>query len=151
MANLLRRFNKQVIGSDGRIYDYLSKITASGDFKRVSDLDVIITSWNNILLTPKRTYLHDPEYGSNLHKIIFEPVDDSTVESIKSEIINAISTYDSRATIQDVIIYIKPNNKGYQVDLDVDYEGARGTLSVSFDDSTILAQQSTQSGGVPVP
>jgi phage baseplate assembly protein W len=151
MSNLLRRFNKQVIGSDGRIYDYVSKITASGDFKRVSDLDVIITSWNNILLTPKRTYLHDPNYGSNLHKLIFEPVDDTTVERIKSEVIDSLSIYDSRASIENVAVYIKPNRKGYQVDIEVEYEGERGTLSVSFDDSTVIAQQSSTGGGVPLP
>ena len=62
MANLLSRFNKQVIGSDVYIYDYLPKITATGDFKRVRDIDVIISSWNNILTTQRRTYFFDPEY-----------------------------------------------------------------------------------------
>lgn len=150
MANLLRRFNKQVIGSDGKIYDYLAKITAYGDFKRVEDLNTIITSWNNIILTPKRTYLHDPEYGSNLQKLVFEPADDSTVERIKSELIDTLMYYDDRATIEDIVVILQDNGKGYQVDIFVNYEGATGTLSVSFDDSTVLSQQSG-SGGVPIP
>ena len=146
MASLLRRFDKQVIGSDGKIYDYLAKITASGDFKRVHDLNVIITSWNNILLTPKRTYLHDPEYGSNLHKLIFEPVDDTTIESIKSELVDTLMFYDNRATIEDVEVIINGNGKGYNLNIHVNYEGASGTLSVSFDDSTVIAQQSSSGG-----
>ena len=140
MANILKRFNKQVIGSDGNIYDYLAKITAYGDFKRVKDLNVIITSWNNILLTPKRTYLYDPEYGSNLHKLVFEPVDDSTIESIKSELIDTLMYYDNRATIEDITVTIQDTGKGYQLTVIANYEGANGTLTVSFDDSTVLAQ-----------
>ena len=143
MANLLRRFNKEVVGSDGRIYDYLAKITASGDFKRVQDLNVIINSWNNIILTPKRTYLHDPEYGSNLHKLVFEPADSDTVEMIKSELYDTLLYYDDRASIDEIEVIIKANGKGYHLNIFVTYEGAKGTLSVSFDDSTVLGQQST--------
>ena len=143
MANLLRRFNKEVVGSDGRIYDYLAKITASGDFKRVQDLNVIINSWNNIILTPKRTYLHDPEYGSNLHKLVFEPADSDTVEMIKTELYDTLLYYDDRASIDEIEVIIKANGKGYHLNIFVTYEGAKGTLSVSFDDSTVLDQQST--------
>jgi phage baseplate assembly protein W len=141
MANLLDRFKKQVIGSDGSIYDYLAKITASGEFKRVRDIDVIVTSWNNILLTPRRTYLHDPEYGSDLHLMIFEPVDDSTIERIKQEIEQRIGYYDDRATITDITVALMPNGKGFSVDIFAEYDGDEATLSVKFDDSTVLTQQ----------
>ena len=142
MANLLRRFNKQVIGSDGKIYDYLAKITAYGDFKRVEDLNTIITSWNNIILTPKRTYMHDPEYGSNLQKLVFEPANENTVDRIKSELIDTLMYYDNRATIEDIVVILQDNGKGYQVNIFANYEGVTGTLSVSFDDSTVLSQNS---------
>jgi phage baseplate assembly protein W len=148
MANILKRFQKQVVGSDGKIFDYLAKITAKGDFKRIQDLNVIITSWNNILMTPKRTYLHDPEYGSNLHLLLFEPSDDATVDRIKNELQESLMTYDDRAIIEDIEVIIKPNNKGYTLNILVEYEGETGTLSVSFDDSTVIAQQS--SGGSSV-
>lgn len=150
MANLLKRFNKQVVGSNGRIYDYTAKITASGDFKRLENLDVIISSWNNILLTRKRTYLHDPEFGSDLYLMLYEPADDTTVERIKNEVVDSITTYDSRATIDNVEVLLKPNGKGFQLNIDVTYEGANGILSVSFDDSTVLAQQGG-AGGAPIP
>lgn len=141
MANLLSRFNKEVIGSDFRIYDYLAKITSKGDFKRVRDINVIITSWNNILMTPRRTYIFDPNYGSDLHKLIFEPVDDTTVERIKTEVETRIRTYDDRATIEDIEVILNSNSKGYTVNVFIEYEGETGTLSVSFDDSTVIKQQ----------
>ena len=149
MANLLDRFSKQVVGSDGNIYDYLPKITASGDFKRVKDIDVIISSWNNILLTPRRTYLHDPEYGSDLYLLVFDPVDDSTVERIKEEIQERLSYYDDRAIITDITVSLMSNGKGFSVNILAEYEGEEASLSVKFDDSTLLAQQGNQ--GVPTP
>lgn len=141
MANLLSRFNKEVIGSDDKIYDYIPKISAKADFKRVKDIDVIITSWNNILMTPRRTYIFDPEYGSDLHKILFDPVDDSTVERIRTEVETRIRTYDDRATITEVEVLLNSNQKGYTVNVFVEYEGETGTLSVKFDDSTVTRQQ----------
>lgn len=141
MGNLLSRFNKEVIGSDDRIYDYLPKITSTGDFKRVRDIDVIITSWNNILVTPRRTYIFDPEYGSDLHKLIFEPVDDTTVDRIKTEVVTRIRTYDDRATIEETEVLLNSNRKGFTVNLFVEYEGETGTLSVSFDDTTLTRQE----------
>lgn len=140
MANLLDRFNKQVTGSDGKIYDYLPKITASGDFKRIKDLNVIISSWNNILLTPRGSFLFDPEYGSDLYKLVFEPIDDTTVERITNEVTTSLTLYDDRATISDVEILLMANGKGYQINLQVDYDGDTGTLTITFDDSTVLPQ-----------
>jgi len=140
MANLLSRFNKEVIGSDQTIYDYVAKITASGDFKRVKNIDVIITSWNNILMTPRRTYIMDPEYGSDLHKILFDPVDESTVDRIKTEVESRIRLYDDRAVIEDIEVILNSTRKGFTVNLLVEYEGDTGTLSVKFDDSTVVRQ-----------
>ena len=140
MANLLRRFNHEVIGSDDKIYDYLPKITAVGDFKRVDDLNAILASWNNILMTPRRTYLMDPEYGSDLHKMLFEPVDDTTVGRIKTEVETRLRLYDDRAGIEDVEVILNSNRKGFTVNVFVDYKGEVGTLTVKFDDSTVVRQ-----------
>lgn len=145
MANLLDRFRQHVIGSEVTIHDYLAKITSSGDFKRIRDIDVIINSWNNILLTPRRTYLQDPEYGSDLYLMVFEPVDDTTVERIKEEVQGRISYYDNRATITDITISLMSNGKGFTVDILAEYEGEEASLSVKFDDSTVLGQEGNQS------
>ena len=141
MANLLSRFNKEVIGSDNTIYDYLAKITAIGDFKRVKNIDVIITSWNNILMTARRTYNMDPEYGSDLHLILYEPVDETTVERIKTEVESRIRLYDDRATIEDIEVVLNSNLKGFTINVFVEYEGETKTLSVKFDDSIVVKQQ----------
>lgn len=143
MANLLKRFDKEVIGSNNRIYDFLPKITASGDFKRITNINTIINSWNNILSTRRETYLFDPEYGSDLPEMVFEPVDDTTVDRIKAEVETQIRLYDDRATITNIQVRVLPQGKGFTVDVFAEYKGEEGVLSVKFDDSTVLTGGAT--------
>jgi len=141
MANLLTRFNKQVVGSNTSIYDYLPQITSKGDFKRINDINVIIASWSNILNTQRRTYVFDPDYGSDLYEILFDPVDDTTIDRIKTEVESQLMLYDDRATIDDFEILLNANGNGYTVNITVDYEGEKGKLTVTFDGSTVTTQQ----------
>jgi phage baseplate assembly protein W len=135
MPNLLTRFQKTVVGSNKKIGDYLSKIDVSGDFKRVTDIEVIIASWSNILVTPKRTYQFDPEYGSDLYKMVFEPSDDTTIDAITDEVVGALSLYDDRAIIKDINVNFLSNMKGFNIAIDVEYEGAKGELEVVIDEN----------------
>lgn len=136
MANLLDRFKTQVVGSQESLHDYLSVIASVGDFKRIDNINVILNSWNNILLTPRGTYLHDPEFGSDLYKYVFEPSDASTVEGIKREVVNRLTLYDDRAAIDDVQVTISNNGKRISLKIFVNYQGEEGTLDVKFDDTT---------------
>jgi len=135
MATLLEKFRKSVIGSKGRIADYTSKIAPFGDFYRVTDLQTILSSWNNILLTPTRTYTYDPEYGSELYKYVFEPQDDDTKQDIADEILYKLKRYDDRAEIVELSVDYLANQKGFTVTIVVDYEGERGTIDTSIDES----------------
>jgi len=136
MSNLLTRFKKTVVGSNKKIGDYLSKIDVSGDFKRITDIEVIIASWSNILITPKRTYQFDPEYGSNLYKMIFEPTDDATLAEITNDVVNSLSLYDNRAIIKDINVIFSTNLKGFNVAIDVEYQGEKGQLEVVIDENS---------------
>jgi phage baseplate assembly protein W len=135
VANLLDRFNKTVVGADDKDADYQSKIVTSGDFKRVRDIEVILSSWTNILITPKRTYQYDPEYGSNLYKLIFDPADESTEEAIIQEVIETLRMYDARATIREVTVTFIPSRKGFNVAIDVEYKGDNAELQVVIDEN----------------
>jgi len=142
-SDILKRFNTEVVGSNQTLYDFLPKIASVGDFQRIKDINVIISSWNNILLTPKRTYIHDPEYGSDLFKLIFDPVDNITVERIKNEIVLAIRKYDSRAEIEDIVVTLLTTKKGFSVIIYVDYNGTKGSLSINFDETTFITTETT--------
>ena len=136
MANLLDRFKKNVIGSQNSIHDYISVISSIGDFKRITNLNVILNSWNNILLTPRGTYLHDPNFGSDIYKSVFEPADSRTVENVKREVAERIRLYDDRATIDDIKVIFQNNGKRLNVVISATYKGESGTLEARFDDTT---------------
>jgi phage baseplate assembly protein W len=135
MANLLDRFNETVAGSNSKLADYTSRVAARGDFKRIKDVEVLINSWNNILITPRRTYMFDPEYGSDLYKMIFEPADETTVQKVVDEVTNTLLRYDDRATIESVNVTFFVNRKGFSVAVEVNYEGDTGQLEVVVDDN----------------
>lgn len=134
MANLLDRFKTTVVGGESKLADYKSKISSVGDFKRIADVEVILNSWNNILITPRRTYMFDPEYGSNLYKLVFEPADRKTQEEIIQEVVETIRKYDDRASITDVTVSFYPNKKGFSINIEVEYDGASGQLETVIDE-----------------
>jgi phage baseplate assembly protein W len=135
MANLLDRFNKTVIGSDSKLADYKSTVSSVGDFKRINDIEVILSSWSNILTTPRRTYMFDPQYGSDLYKKVFEPADEKTQQDIIQEVVESLNRYDDRAKISDVSVEFLTNQKGFMLAIDVEYEGDTGQLEVVIDES----------------
>jgi len=136
MANLLNRFNESVAGSNTKIADYLSTVAVAGDFRRIRNLEVILNSWNNILITPRRSYQYDPEYGSDLYKLVFEPADDITLDKVINEVKNTLMRYDDRATIDDIDVIFFSNQKGFSLTIDVEYEGDKKQLNTILDEST---------------
>lgn len=132
MANILKRFNQSAKGSGEQDIDYIAKITSKGDFERITDINTILNSWNNILLTPKGTYPYDPQYGSDLYKMVFEPLDEATSNRIQQETIVVLQEYDNRAEIESVNVTFFRNQKGFNLDLVVRYEGNIENLSVTL-------------------
>lgn len=141
MANILERFNKSAKGTDVQPHDFIPYISSIGDFKRIRNIDVILNSWNNILLTPLGSYLADPNFGSNLYKLIFEPADEGTIEAIKTEVETRITNYDARGEILNITVVLLPNKKGYNVNVECGFEGERGEISIKFDDSTVPIEE----------
>jgi len=138
MANLLDLFQKQVVGSSGKIADYIARISAKGDFSRVTNLQAILASWNNILLTPLRSYTFEPDYGSELFKYVFEPADFDTLENIKNEVEYRLSSYDDRATVENIDVKFISDRKGFVINVLVDYDGEQGELSLMLDEALYL-------------
>jgi len=137
MSGILEKFQKHIVGSQGRIADYTSSIAATGDFKRIADLNVILNSWRNILLTPLRSASFDPNYGSDLYKYVFDPADKNTLDTIKEEIYFRLPLFDDRATIVSVDVSFLPNRKGFVVDIQCRYDGNIGELSATIDPNSL--------------
>jgi len=137
MANPLSRFHlsSRTRTTEIKYFDYIPKNDATKDFIRIENIDVIINSWNNILLTPRGTFDHDPNYGSGLFDLIFEPVDGDTQNIIREEIYNSVYYYDNRAKINKITVkFLKgvSSKKGFNVKIDVEYKGTVKELSLDI-------------------
>lgn len=63
------------------------------------DLAAVYQSITNILATPKGSRFFNPEFGSDLGEILFEPMDDDTVMIFENSVTEAIRRWDPRVSI----------------------------------------------------
>ncbi len=138
MSSILEKFHKNIVGSQKRITDYTPVISSAGDFSKINNIQAVLSSWNNILLTPTRTYMSNPEYGSELYKLVFEPADDVTIEAIQEEIQYKLMLYDNRALVTNIDVSFMGDGHGFIVDIDLKYEGEEDTLTIEINDQNII-------------
>lgn len=82
--------------------------------------DKIASQIVHTILTPKRTRLRMPEFGTDLAKFIFEPNDEMTWESVKSEITTAVSNYVPNTKLTNIEI-VTPEEEDNSLYLDLTY------------------------------
>ena len=107
----IEQFFLKVAGAKSEIKDIDPVINNIGDLKELSDIDVIVRSLINLLLTSKGTYLFDADYGCNLYKYVFEPADEITQRDIYMELETAIRRYETRGKITYNVKFFS-NKKG---------------------------------------
>ena len=137
MASLLDQFQKQVAGRLASIEDVLPIISSTGNFLKNQEIDTIINSWRNILLTKKGSYMHDPNYGSEIYKYLYENADENTAEDIKNEILVTLMKYDNRATINNIEVIFLLNRKGFAFNITATYQGEIGNVNVILDENAL--------------
>ena len=81
------------------------------------DVDAIKNSIRNIFNTSKGERILEPEFGVSLEKYLFEPLSESTAHTIGTEIEQGIKTYEPRATVVNINVYIREEWPGYEVDI----------------------------------
>ena len=133
-------FKDQITGKVTEIYDYTPVINGTGDFTRISGINVIINSLRNLLLTPLGYYPFDPEYGSLLYKQLFEQSDTITQQKIKYEVSTRVTRYDKRIKIETVQVTWSNDRKTAVVDVHILRNGIKGKVSA------ILSAQQTMFG-----
>jgi phage baseplate assembly protein W len=85
------------------------------DVKPSFDKAAIRNSLQNLFNTkPGQRFLF-PEYGLNLEQFLFLPVTDETGEVIGERIIQGIEQFESRVSVQNVIVKPDPDNNAYYI------------------------------------
>jgi phage baseplate assembly protein W len=78
--------------------------------------EAIKNAIKNLVLTGLGTKLFQPNVGSKVYNLLFEPLDPILVTEIRDEIINTVNNFDSRIIISDVIV------TGYEDSNELDVE-----------------------------
>lgn len=81
----------------------------------INDKEVIKNSILNIIRTHKGSRVYDPDYGTNIHKLIFELNIQRTRNIAKTEIKHVIEKYEPRAELLDVNAYPGKDEQAHTV------------------------------------
>jgi phage baseplate assembly protein W len=120
----LKTFEDTIKAQSDTIFDFKDYFNPSGDFKRVSGINALISSLQNLLVTPLGSYPWDPTYGSLLYKKVWELLDEYSEEEIRREILDRTREFDDRIEIESVIINMFSDQKGFQVNMKIEYENS---------------------------
>ena len=80
----------------------------------------IARSLRNIVFTSPGEKFFNPDFGSNISKVLFENIDEISAISIKDEIETSIRNYEPRVNLEEVDI--EPNYDNNQFDVRINYK-----------------------------
>ncbi len=78
----------------------------------------------NLLLTNKGERLFNPDYGSDIRRYLFEPLDYGTAVSIKNNITYTISKFEPRIGILELICDPNLDSNGFDVEMTYEIRGS---------------------------
>jgi phage baseplate assembly protein W len=110
-------------------------ILGTRDIPTLSNEQAVKESISNILLTELGTKLFDPEYGVNLERYLFEPIDDMTAMLMSSDIESAIYKFETRVDQLSVTITPMEDDNTYIIDIafNVIFNSVRQNMNLMFD------------------
>lgn len=100
--------------------DFLADLVphpVSKDVLRFVNEHAVIRSVKNIILTDKGERLYQPSLGSDIKKMLFEPMLPATGELISQYIQDAIQLHEPRAKVLDIEVEPDYNNNLYRVSM----------------------------------
>lgn len=84
---------------------------------RLTNENAIKRSIKNILLTNKNERLFNSNFGGNLTALLFEPMGQITVDSMRKSIYDTISNYEPRVKLSEIEIIPNEENQSYRVNI----------------------------------
>ena len=82
-----------------------SEAEKGGYFKKISGIKMIRAAIRQLLLTERGERVMLPEFGCNLRKFLFSPLDENTFTSIKEEIRTSFQRYIVGASIVKLAVF----------------------------------------------
>jgi phage baseplate assembly protein W len=93
------------------------KHPVTDDLVVVKDKAAIIQSIRNLLLTQKGERPFQPDLGSDIYRLLFEPLDFATSALIRQAVLETLNNYEPRISIDTVSVLPDEDNNGYDVEI----------------------------------
>jgi phage baseplate assembly protein W len=91
--------------------------TTNYDVAKRVDVNAVKQSIKNLLLTRPGERPFQPDVGSELYRILFEPMDVLTAEALKGIITTCIRNYEPRVRLQDVMVMPRFDENAFDISL----------------------------------
>ena len=116
------------------LYKGFSTISSTANY-RLTDFDLVKQDLINHFYIRKGQKLMNPDYGTVIWDLIFEPFDDATKQAIELDIKRIVAT-DPRIGVRSAII--TQYDRGVQIELDLVFVQTNqvGTLALKFDQNS---------------
>ena len=87
----------------------------TGDVAKVKNVTSVKRGINNILLTENSERLFQPEVGSGLKNLLFEPMTNLTAQLLEDEVRSAIDAWEDRAQVININVIPEEEYNRYRV------------------------------------
>lgn len=77
------------------------------------DDQAVARAVRNLILTNHYERPFHPEIGSNVRKMLFEPISPLTANYLQREIEDTIKNYEPRVRLQQVVVQVNPDSNSY--------------------------------------
>ncbi len=108
-------FKKKEYYSDFLINFDMNPVT--GTLARVINEDSIKQSLKNLILTNRTERPYNPNVGSRINALLFDPLDNFTAENIKNEIKETIEAFEPRAIINEIFVIPDDERNGFTINI----------------------------------
>ena len=97
------------------LLERIEKIGKLGDVVKVKDSVSVKRGIKNILLTEEGERLMQPELGSGVRNMLFEPMTDINAQRLEDEVRSAIEAWERRAEVLEIVVIPEEEHNRYRV------------------------------------
>lgn len=107
----------------------------NGDIRDFMDEEAIMESIKNIFSTIRGERVRLPEFAVNLYEMLFEPIDEFTAREMGELIFDAISKWEKRVTITDLLVRPNPREDRFDIVITFSIRGVQSPSSFTIEDT----------------
>jgi hypothetical protein len=100
-----------------------SKHPVTDDLLATKDFSAITQSIKNLITTVPGERFFNPNIGSRIIDLLFEPLDFINADAIKSEVEYTIGAFEPRVILKNVLVEENYSNDGYNIEIEYQVVG----------------------------